>query len=179
MRYFVGLGSNIAPHQHVPLMLRALLQIAPALHVGRILQTTPVGVEGAPFLNVPASFDSSLPPPELKALCNTIEASLGRDRTDPASKRKSRTADLDILFWLDDGATTAPAQLLPPEPYIRPILLELLDYVGIATTFAPPALPPGVALTLDGLSLGEAPLTLTHTAGRLVAQRRPATPRDG
>ncbi|MEI7769556.1 MAG: 2-amino-4-hydroxy-6-hydroxymethyldihydropteridine diphosphokinase [Chloroflexales bacterium] len=165
MRYFVGLGSNIAPRQHMVLMLRALLPLAPTLHVGRVVQTAPIGVAGEPFLNAPVCLASRLSPQALKAFFNATEARLGRDRADPDSKRKSRTADLDLLFWLDAGARDVPAQLLPHEPYIRPVLLELLGYLGVATAVELPPLPAGLPLELDGLTIGAAPLTLTRAAG--------------
>jgi 2-amino-4-hydroxy-6-hydroxymethyldihydropteridine diphosphokinase len=167
MRYFVGLGSNIAPRQHIALMLRALLQLAPTLHVGRVVETAPVGVDGEPFLNAPVCLSSHLTPQALKAFFNATEARLGRDRADPDSKHKSRTADLDLLFGLEDGARDVPAQLLPSEPYMRPMLLELLGYLGLAIAAELPPLPVGLPLELDGLTIGAAPLTLTRADGRL------------
>lgn len=179
MRYFVGLGSNIAPRLHLPLMLRALLQLAPTLYVGRVLETPPIAVAGGPFLNVPVSLTSPLSPDELKLRLNTIEARLGRDRADPASKVKSRTADLDILFWLEDGADSVPPERLPEEPYMRPMLLELLAALDLATGLELPSLPPGVALSLDGLTIGEEPLMLTLVAGRPVTSSLTLAPRAG
>jgi 2-amino-4-hydroxy-6-hydroxymethyldihydropteridine diphosphokinase len=167
MRYFLGLGSNIAPRAHLPLMLRALLRLAPTLHVGRVLETAPVAVAGDPFLNVPVCLESPLAPEELKRLCNAVEAALGRDRADPASKVKSRTADLDILFWLDDGAASVSPRLLPQEPYMRPMLLELLGALDLVASVEVPALPAGVTLDIAGLSIGAEPVTLTLAAGRL------------
>jgi 2-amino-4-hydroxy-6-hydroxymethyldihydropteridine diphosphokinase len=167
MRYFLGLGSNIAPRTHIPLMVAALAEISPRLHVGRVLETAPVGLVGEPFLNVPVSITSELAPQQLKAFCNGLEARLGRDRSDPASKVKSRTADLDILFWLDEAASSAEARLLPQEPYMRPMLLELLIYLGIAADAERPELPGGVTLTLGDLRFGAAPRTLELVEGRL------------
>jgi 2-amino-4-hydroxy-6-hydroxymethyldihydropteridine diphosphokinase len=169
MRYFIGLGSNIAPRRHMAQMLRALLQVTPTIYVGRIVETAPVGVAGEPFLNAPVCLSSNLSPQALKAFFNATEARLGRDRADPNSKRKSRTADLDLLFGLEDGVRDVPAQLLPDEPYMRPMLLELLGYLGLATTAALPALPAGLSLGLDDLMIGAAPLRLTLETGRLVA----------
>lgn len=168
MRYFVGLGSNIEPHKHVPLMLRALLQLAPTVYVSRVVETAPVGVAGAPFLNAAAALDADLSPDELKALFNAVEAALGRDRAAPASKTRSRTADLDVLFALEPGAMRVPPALLPAEPYVRPMLLDLLAALGLAAPDATPALAPGVALSLDGLGFGAAPRIFTR-AGDVVA----------
>lgn len=167
MRYFVGLGSNIEPRKHLTLMLRALLAISPTVQVGRVLQTEPVGVVGEPFLNVPVAITTRHAPVELKALFDSIEASLGRDRSAPDRKTRSRTADLDILFWLDEDATSAPAQLLPAEPYMRPMVIELLDAVGVQADVESPELAPGVPLSLDGLIFGEHPVTLRAAGDRV------------
>lgn len=163
MHYILGLGSNLDPTRHVPLMLRALLELVPTLQVGRIIETAPLAVDGPPFLNVTVSLISDRSPQQLKAYCNQIESALGRDRSDPASKVKSRTADLDILLALADQPTLLPAKLLPSEPYMRPILLELLTYLGIAIdgTHEEPELPPGVELWLDGMAIGLVPCTIS------------------
>lgn len=183
MWYFVGLGSNIEPRRHLPLMLQALLQISPILHVGRVQQTDPVDVVGEPFLNVPAAITTDLAPQDLKALFNAVEASLGRNRADPASKVTSRTADLDILFRLAEGAVSVPPELLPEEPYMRPMLLELLGAVGVTTAAEPPALAPGVSLRLDEIDFGEEPLLLSISGGRIrrtaLATHTPASARAG
>lgn len=167
MRYFLGLGSNMAPHVHMPAMLRALFEFSPTIYVGRVLETTPVGVEGEPFLNLPVCFSSRLSPPALKEQLNRLEAAFGRDRSDPASKQKSRTADFDILFWLEAGAAFVVPALLPDEPYMRPMLLELLSYLNLQTVAERPMLPAGVALPLDDLTFGHAPLTLTLRGSRV------------
>jgi 2-amino-4-hydroxy-6-hydroxymethyldihydropteridine diphosphokinase len=169
LRYFISLGSNIEPHRNVPLMLQALLQIAPTVHIGRVVQTDPVGVVGAPFLNSVAAIGADLAPGELKSFFDTIEASLGRDRSDPAKKTKSRPADLDILFPLEPTALRVGAALLPREPYVLPMLLELLELLGVAAEAGPPALAPGVPLSLQGLAFGEAPRTFVCTSAGITA----------
>lgn len=169
MRYFVGLGSNIEPRRNFPLMLRALLSISPAVHIGRVVQTDPVGVVGAPFLNAAAAITTDLSPGELKAFLNTVEARLGRDRADPGSKTRSRTADLDIIFPLAPGVVSVPPDLLPREPYVRPMLLELLDALGVTAGAQPAVLASGAPLSLDGLPFGEVPRTFTSAGGRLTA----------
>lgn len=169
MRYFVSLGSNIDPARNVPLMLQALLQLSPSVAVSRVVQTVPVGVVGAPFLNAAAAIATWLSPEALKASLNAIEAGLGRDRAAPDSKTQSRTADLDILFALDPQAGSVPAELLPPEPYILPTLLDLLAALGLSTPGQALELAPGAPLSLDGLPFGAAPRVFSRTSGRLTA----------
>jgi 2-amino-4-hydroxy-6-hydroxymethyldihydropteridine diphosphokinase len=165
MHYILGLGSNLDPTKHVPLMLHALFELAPTLWVGRIIETAPLAVDGPPFLNGVVSLISDRSPQELKAYCNQIEHELGRDRSDPASKVKSRTADLDILLVLSDPTSLLSIEQLPSEPYVRPILLELLTYLGIAIdgAHAGPELPPGVELWLGGMAIGRLPCTISKT----------------
>jgi 2-amino-4-hydroxy-6-hydroxymethyldihydropteridine diphosphokinase len=162
MRYFLGLSSNIAPHQHMPRMVQALLELAPILHLGRIVQTAPVGVVGDPFLNSVACIDLELPAAELKRVCNALETAFGRDRGVPGSKTKSRTADIDPLFGLEPGVQKVPAALLPGEPYVRPMLLELIAALGMRTAAERPDLAPGVSLPFHDLTIGGAPLTLVR-----------------
>jgi 2-amino-4-hydroxy-6-hydroxymethyldihydropteridine diphosphokinase len=163
MHYILGLGSNLDPIRHVPLMLRALLELTPTLQVGRIIETAPLAVDGPPFLNGVVSLISDRSPQQLKAYCSQIELALGRDRGDPASKVKSRTADLDILLVLAEQTSLLPAELLPSEPYVRPILLELLTYLGMTIdgAYEEPELPPGVELWLDGTAIGLVPCTIS------------------
>ncbi|MFV9504941.1 MAG: 2-amino-4-hydroxy-6-hydroxymethyldihydropteridine diphosphokinase [Oscillochloridaceae bacterium umkhey_bin13] len=158
-RYFLGLGSNIAPHTNFGLMLRELLTLAPIVHVGRVIETAPVGVVGDPFLNTATCLDLDCDPQTLKQTLNAIETRLGRDRTAPGSKTRSRTADLDIICWLDPADRHMPATLLPDEPYTRPMLLELLAYLGITTEAETPELGSGVALDLAGQPFGLLPTT--------------------
>jgi len=169
MHYFLGLGSNIAPHTHIPLMLSVLLQLTPRLEVGRVLETAPVAVAGDPFLNVPVAFTSELAPGDLKRFCNAIEVAFGRDRDDPGSKVNSRSADLDLLFWIDEATSFVAPELLPHEPYMRPMLLELLSVLGLETVAETPTLPAGVVVELRELRFGSAPVTLTRADGRYLA----------
>lgn len=159
--YFIGLGSNIEPRANMARMLAALRALAPELEVGRVAETAPVAVAGAPFLNAPVGLRCELTPEALKARLNAIEAALGRDRGDPQSKTKSRAADLDILLWVADDATAVPAALLPPEPYMRPMLLELLAFLGLQTDAEAPEPPAGVALGFAGRVVGAGPAVVS------------------
>jgi 2-amino-4-hydroxy-6-hydroxymethyldihydropteridine diphosphokinase len=164
MRYFLGLGSNIAPHTNLPRMVQALLELTPTLHLGRVVETAPVGVVGDPFLNTVACIDLDLPPAELKRVCNALETAFGRDRGVPGSKTKSRTADIDPLFGLKPGVQEVPADVLPNEPYTRPMLLDLIVALGMHTDAERPTLAPGVSLPFHGLQIGRAPMTIVRSA---------------
>jgi 2-amino-4-hydroxy-6-hydroxymethyldihydropteridine diphosphokinase len=130
--YFVSLGSNIEPYQNVARAIDALLQLSPRLDVSRIIKTKAAGFQSSQyFLNLCVRFFSPLSSVELKSQLEKIEEALGRDRTDPNRKLKDRPADLDILFALEANDQTVASQLLPKEPYIRPTVIDLLQYLGI------------------------------------------------
>lgn len=161
--YFLGIGSNIDPHANIPRIVRALLALSPTLALSRIVRTAPVGLadDGGDFLNLVARMTSDLPPAALKARLTAIEVALGRDRSDPRSKKLSRPADIDIVLALPDAATVVDAADLPDEPYTRPMLLELLHTCQqAAASLRVPSLPAGDRVRLGDLTLGSAPLTL-------------------
>jgi 2-amino-4-hydroxy-6-hydroxymethyldihydropteridine diphosphokinase len=166
MHYFFGLGSNIAPHQHMPRMVQALLELAPVVHVGRIVATAPVGVMGDPFLNTVVALEYASAPATVKLICNALETAFGRDRGAPGSKTKSRTADIDPLFALTPDQRHVPAALIPSEPYTRPMLLELLVALGHHTEIALPAPDVGVAVALHGLTIGRSPISVRRDGGQ-------------
>lgn len=156
---FVSLGSNIAPRRNMVAMARALVQLSPLVYFGRIVETTPVNVTGNHFLNSVAAISTELPQPVLKQQFNAIEAQLGRDRSDPLSKRKSRPADLDIILRIDSGCEIE-WDALPPEPYVRPLLLDLMYHVDLNPPFRAPTFPTTVTLKLDGQPFGQQPIQL-------------------
>lgn len=157
-RILIAIGSNIEPEQHIPRLLEALLQLSPRLDVSPIVATTPVDVMGGGrFLNLTACLYGRWPLDQLKAQFNALETAFGRDRLAPNSKKSGRTADLDILFPLE-GDAVDPA-CLPDEPYVRPMLLHLLAYLGVRGVPAPQPLD-GSPLTFADHTIGLRPLTI-------------------
>lgn len=160
--YFLSIGSNLEPHQNIPRILLALLEVAPRLNVSRIVETPPHNMASRHnFLNLTLHLTSPLDAARLKQQLNQIETNLGRDRSHPDSKRQDRPADLDILFALPDGALAVQPKWVPAEPYIRPMLLELIAFLGLSCPLPPPPLPAGVQIELLGQRLGTKPATLT------------------
>ncbi|MGB1252486.1 MAG: 2-amino-4-hydroxy-6-hydroxymethyldihydropteridine diphosphokinase [Candidatus Promineifilaceae bacterium] len=160
-RYFVSIGSNIRPKINVPLILDALLQRVGVLHISTIVETVAVDMDdaGASFLNLTAAFDSGMNSAELKVWLNQIEHDLGRDRSHPLSKRMARPADIDEIFSVNPANPVVDPHQLPPEPHIRPMLVELLDYLTIAG-FSDKQLLSGVDLSLRGVHIGRKAMTL-------------------
>lgn len=130
--YFIGIGSNIRPEQHVPAAIGLLQGIDKQLVVSRVIRTAPVGLLDSRsfFLNLAVMLECPLSARSLKDELNEIEHRLGRDRSDPNKKVKNRTIDLDILFHLDEWQRTIPPSSLPEEPYLRVPLIELVHTLG-------------------------------------------------
>jgi 2-amino-4-hydroxy-6-hydroxymethyldihydropteridine diphosphokinase len=129
------------------------------------VETEPVGVvDGGKFLNLVLCLHCTDGASILKQRFNQLEIDLGRDRSDPASRQKSRPIDLDILFALPTGHTAVNRDLLPSEPYVRPMLLELLTYLLIEAQVDMPLLPPGAAVSVGGVFVGDQPATICRDA---------------
>ncbi len=160
---FLGLGSNINPGHAVSQMLLALLNVAPTVHVSRVVRTAPVGMASPNhFLNLSAHLSTTLSQGDLKARLNQIEVALGRDRSDPLSAVRDRPADIDILFELPAAQRHVRADQLPAEPYVRPAFLELAHALGFVMPL--PALPMrvGVPIRVEGRIVGLQPSALTR-----------------
>lgn len=158
---YVSLGSNIDPAENFERMVASLLTVSNRVDLSRVITTTPVGfISDRVFYNACARLHTEMDLQALKQRFNEIELMLGRDRTDPTRKRKDRPADLDILFALPAGAGQVGAALLPPEPYVRPLLLELLAFVGVECPVAPSPLTRGVGLRIDDQAFGRMPTTI-------------------
>lgn len=160
MLYVIGIGSNVAPTANVPAALGALEAAFGGLLLSRVGVTAPVGVEGGEaFLNAAAVLRTDAPPPVVKEAFNAIERALGRDRDDPARSRKSRPMDLDILFTLPDAPARVPPEDLPPEPYVRPFVIDLAHCLDPAFIEPPPPVRT-VRLTVGDRAVGPRPCTL-------------------
>lgn len=153
-RYLIGIGSNLDPHSNVSRALKSLLPSVERCIVSRAVQTSAVGMEtDLPFVNLAAYIETSLDAVDLKAFFNTIETSLGRDRTDPLCKVKDRPIDLDILTEVNSLKDCLYAIEDSPA-YGRAILFELLEYLLFdATTLAQQT----VLFKFDGVPLGLTP----------------------
>jgi 2-amino-4-hydroxy-6-hydroxymethyldihydropteridine diphosphokinase len=160
MRYILGLGSNIEPGVNTLRMIAALCALDGRPVISRVIETAPVGVIGDPFLNAVVGLCSGLTPEAVKVQLLGIEAALGRDHRDPQRKTRSRPADIDILLVLAEDAHAVPAAELPTEPYLRPQVLEVLAYLGIATDAQAEALPAGTALRYGKQWIGTGPTVI-------------------
>ena len=129
--FLLGIGSNIEPHKNITQIIHLLLEHFPSLSLSRVLEIPPIGMNSQrDFLNVVIFIQTQQSETELKAICNTIEIQLGRNRNDPDRKMKDRSADLDILskLQLPDDAER-PAHRVTDEYFLYPLLDELIAFL--------------------------------------------------
>ncbi len=157
--FLLGIGSNIDPHKNITQIIYLLLKHFPLLSLSRVLEIPPIGMNSQrDFLNVVVFIQTEQAEAELKAICNTIEVQLGRNRNDPERKTKDRSADLDILtkIQLPEDAER-PAHLITDEYFLYPLLDELIAHL-VNKPFE--LQQTGVEINLEGLSFGQTATTI-------------------
>lgn len=129
-RAFLGIGSSLDPEENISAALGLLLG-TPGVEITGIstfYRTPPLPVPGASpesvardpdFLNGVVEIRTSVSPERLAEILETIEAALGRVRTE--EKYAPRTLDLDLLLY--DGARAHPD--IRSRPWVALPLLEL------------------------------------------------------
>jgi 2-amino-4-hydroxy-6-hydroxymethyldihydropteridine diphosphokinase len=109
----LGLGSNIAPEQHLKHALTKLSAQFGCLMASSVYRSPPFGFTGDDFLNMVARFETGLEVAAVEVILTAIEHAGGRQ----AVKRGgSRTLDLDLLLY---GRMVDPATRLPREDILR------------------------------------------------------------
>jgi 2-amino-4-hydroxy-6-hydroxymethyldihydropteridine diphosphokinase len=159
--YLLGIGSNIKPHENIGYIISLLLDHYPQLTLSRVLKIPPIGMNSQhDFLNVVVFIETDSSESDLKAICNTIEVQLGRNRKDPDRKHKDRPADLDILTkaqFPDD--LDRPASNITDEYFLYPLLEEIAAFLtennfSLAQT--------GVEIAADNLTFGQTATTINR-----------------
>ncbi len=161
--YLLGIGSNLSPYPHIGKIMAALIAHFPTIAVSRVLSIPPIGMNSQyDFLNLVAYIETDWEQTQLKAVCNQIETTLGRDRNDPDRKAKDRTADLDILLHLQTSDDfSLAANQITDEYFLYPLIDELFAYLS----HRPNTLhQTGVIIQHDGLTFGEAATTINRNA---------------
>ena len=161
--YLLGIGSNLEPQQNIVQIIKRLLDAFPTLVISRVLELPPIGMNSQhDFLNIVVFIETDNAEVELKAVCNTIEIQLGRDRTDPDRKTKDRPADLDILttLQLPEDAQRA-THTITDEYFLYPLIDEIIAYLMQNPIELPQK---GVTLSLGSLSFGQAATTINRNA---------------
>lgn len=157
--YYICLGTNVKPRESITHMLQALFDISPVVDVSRAILTIPIGVESNRiFLNLVTRIRVEDDAIRLNGKFMTITTRLGCGYAD--EKCEDGLAELEILFSVPSYATAIDPKLLPDKAYIRPILLELLEHLGVHCNSAMGYLASGVDLRLDLARFGRVPVTL-------------------
>jgi len=124
-RFYLSLGSNLEPEEHLRVALRELRARFGVLSVSSVYESEAVGFEGPPFWNLVAGLDSDLDADALNTWLHALEDANGRRRDQP--RYADRTLDLDIVA-INDRATDRPelqhAFVLAPLAEIAPEILE-------------------------------------------------------
>ena len=126
---YLGFGSNVGDRLDTLQHAADLLDAETTIRVeasSRVWQTDPVGGPEQPdFLNVVVRIETDLPPMELLAACNRIEAALGRVRD---VRWGPRTLDIDLLLIdrleIEEPALTVPHPRMTQRAFV---VLPLLD----------------------------------------------------
>jgi len=156
----VGVGSNVDPQRHVPHALAALLSEHGALHLSSVVETEPVGMTdgSGTFWNLALALPTAAAAEGLQSRLHEAERAAGRDRHAPGQSWKARPLDLDLLFFVEGGAF--PEDQLPTEPWIRPLVEELLHHLGLTPKPSTPVAG-AIPLHVSGRTVPAGPATLS------------------
>ncbi len=112
----IGLGSNLEPERHLPLVLVELARVLEVTAVSAIYASEPVGAPGSPpFLNAAVKAATDLSPERLKSeVLRPLETALGRRRT--GDRNAPRTIDLDLLLYGDLVVEDLGSGMRVPDP---------------------------------------------------------------
>ena len=142
-RAYFGLGSNLGDRAaHLQFAVDGLAaQAGQVMAISPVYETEPVGgPEGqGPFLNCVVELDTSLTPRQLLELCQRLEASAGRVRTEHWGPR---TLDVDVLL-VGDLVVNEPDLVVPhPRMWDREFVLRPLADLAPELSPHPSSHPP-------------------------------------
>ncbi|UCF87893.1 MAG: 2-amino-4-hydroxy-6-hydroxymethyldihydropteridine diphosphokinase [bacterium] len=124
---YIGLGTNLGDRVKA---LETAMERLGALEgcrvkdVSSLYETSPVGLEGGPFLNLVAVMETNLEPGELLERLLAVESAMGRIRL-PGTIR-SRVIDLDLLVHGDHIVEEKGLVLPHPRMLARRFVMEPL-----------------------------------------------------
>lgn len=127
---YIGVGSNIDKHLHIPQVLEELKQQFGKVAISPIYQTPAVGFEGEDFHNLVVGLTTDLTPHEMHENLRQLEAIHQRVRIG-GNQFISRTLDLDQL--LNDDLQIRDNLIHIPNPDILEypfVLKPLADIAG-------------------------------------------------
>lgn len=127
---YVGIGSNIDKHVHIPQVLAELEAEFSDFIVSPTYVSPPTGFAGESFHNLVVGIQTKLLPQQVYQYLRQVEAQHGRERVS-RNQFVSRTLDLDQILYddlcLDDGQVSVPHQDILDYPFV---LKPLADIAG-------------------------------------------------
>ena len=96
---FLGLGSNVEPHQNLRLAISELQRRYGALEISNVYENAAVGFEGPDFLNLVVRLNSDESPADMHSQIESIHDLAGRERGE--EKFIARPLDIDLLLYDD------------------------------------------------------------------------------
>jgi 2-amino-4-hydroxy-6-hydroxymethyldihydropteridine diphosphokinase len=132
-RIFIALGSNIEPR--LEFIEKAIVEIqdfAELVNSSSIIETEPMGFEAETnFLNAVVEIKTDLNPRTLLLKLQEIEKKLGRKVKSQNKNYKSRTIDLDILYYGKQIIVSPELTIPHPEIFNRDfVLIPLREIAG-------------------------------------------------
>lgn len=122
---YLGLGSNLAPVEHLSAGLMALNALGHVQQESPWYESPALGFDGPDFINLVVALETPLTLADLSSHLKRLETEFGR----PANARKfsSRFLDIDILLYDDLIGEQGSVRLPRPDIYrcafvLRPLL---------------------------------------------------------
>lgn len=129
-RVFVGIGSNIDKHIHIPNVISELKEVFGELDISPIYVSTSEGFEGEDFHNLVVGLTTTLLPQEMYDYLRKLEAKHGRKRI-TGNQFISRTLDLDLILYDDLCESGAKVNVPHADIMDYPFVLKpLADIAG-------------------------------------------------
>ena len=98
VKVFIGIGSNIDKHIHIPQVIEELAERFGDIQVSPVYQTAAEGFSGDDFYNLVVGVDTDMAAKEVRLYLRELEAQHSRVR-DSKNQFISRTIDLDQLLY--------------------------------------------------------------------------------
>lgn len=152
---YLGIGSNIGDrHSYINQAIQEVDKIARVISISELYETEPLGFKADQnFINCCIKIRCSMTPHQLLKALREIERELGRLEKSKNGMYKSRTIDLDILFFGD--LTYSDKQLVIPHPELHNRSFVIQPLNDIAPELKHPLLNRTIQEIWDGLLVYE------------------------
>lgn len=131
---YIALGSNVGNRGQTLRDALDMMRRTPKVtlkRISNIIETRPVGgpSDQPDYLNGVAEVETTLTPHELLAALQSIESTLGRDRSHEL-RWGPRTCDLDIIYYDDEVVDTPELTIPHPRMHERAFVLGPLESIA-------------------------------------------------